>query len=246
MVEAALATLEDADVVLFLVEPRSGRTGRRRRSTPGIRTILERLRAPEEAGAPGGQQDRHRPQAAAPAVRWRRSAQRVPLRRGAPVSALHRGRRGGAPPDDAGQASARGARHCSTRTRFTDQQERRPRRRAHPRAGAPPLPAGGPVLDRGGGRRLRRERARAPLPGRRPAGCRAWCGSHATLFVERDSQKAIVIGKRGAMLKTIGTDARKATRAAARHARATSTLRVKVEPRWSEQPSAGSGRWGYG
>ncbi|MGZ4128158.1 MAG: KH domain-containing protein, partial [Actinomycetota bacterium] len=31
---------------------------------------------------------------------------------------------------------------------------------------------------------------------------------HATVFVERDSQKGIVIGKRGVMLKEIGTRAR--------------------------------------
>jgi GTP-binding protein Era len=51
--------------------------------------------------------------------------------------------------------------------------------------------------------------------------------------VERDSQKAIVIGKRGAMLKAIGTDARKALeRLLGTHVYL--DLRVKVEPRWTE------------
>ncbi len=55
----------------------------------------------------------------------------------------------------------------------------------------------------------------------------------ATLYLERDSQKAIVIGKRGAMLKTIGTDARKALeRLLGAHVYL--DLRVKVEPRWTE------------
>ncbi len=60
---------------------------------------------------------------------------------------------------------------------------------------------------------------------------------HASIFVERDSQKAIIIGKKGQMLKTIGTDARKGIE------RLLSTnvylsLQVKVEPRWSERADA--------
>jgi GTP-binding protein Era len=77
------------------------------------------------------------------------------------------------------------------------------------------------------------ESERAPLPGRRPGGLQGLVRIHATLFVERDSQKAIVIGKRGAMLKAIGTDARKALeRLLGTHVYL--DLRVKVEPRWTE------------
>lgn len=60
---------------------------------------------------------------------------------------------------------------------------------------------------------------------------------HARIFVERDSQKAIIIGKRGQMLKTIGTDARKSIeRLLGTHVYL--SLQVKVEPRWSERPDA--------
>src|SRR5262249_6735938 len=73
----------------------------------------------------------------------------------------------------------------------------------------------------------------APRPASRAGGVMGLIRIHATLLVERDSQKAIVIGKRGAMLKTIGTDARKALeRLLAAHVYL--DLRVKVEPRWSE------------
>ncbi len=59
----------------------------------------------------------------------------------------------------------------------------------------------------------------------------------ASIFVERDSQKAIVIGKKGQMLKTIGTDARKAVeRLLGTHVFL--SLRVRVEPRWSERADA--------
>ncbi len=59
----------------------------------------------------------------------------------------------------------------------------------------------------------------------------------ASIFVERDSQKAIVIGKKGQMLKTIGTDARKSIeRLLGTHVYL--SLRVRVEPRWSERADA--------
>jgi GTP-binding protein Era len=56
----------------------------------------------------------------------------------------------------------------------------------------------------------------------------------ATIHVERDSQKAILIGKRGQMLKSIGTEARKQIeRLLGTHIYL--DLRVAVEPRWSER-----------
>jgi GTP-binding protein Era len=65
----------------------------------------------------------------------------------------------------------------------------------------------------------------------------------ANVFVERDSQKAIVIGKRGEMLKTIGTDARQSIeRMLGNHVYL--SLNVKVEPRWTERPD-GLRKLGY-
>lgn len=67
---------------------------------------------------------------------------------------------------------------------------------------------------------------------------------HANIFVERDSQKAIVIGKRGEMLKEIGTDARASIeRLLGCHVFL--SLQVKVEPRWSERQD-GVRKMGYG
>lgn len=58
---------------------------------------------------------------------------------------------------------------------------------------------------------------------------------YASVFVERESQKAIVIGKRGQMLKTIGTDARQnIERLLGAHVYL--SLQVKVAPKWSERP----------
>ena len=66
---------------------------------------------------------------------------------------------------------------------------------------------------------------------------------HANIFVERDSQKAIVIGKRGEMLKEIGTDARASIeRLLGCHVFL--SLQVKVEPRWSERQD-GVRKMGY-
>jgi GTP-binding protein Era len=66
----------------------------------------------------------------------------------------------------------------------------------------------------------------------------------ATVFVERESQKAIVIGKKGAMLKEIGSSARKSIeRLLGAHVYL--SLRVQVDEKWSERPDA-LRRMGYG
>lgn len=65
----------------------------------------------------------------------------------------------------------------------------------------------------------------------------------ASIFVERESQKAIVIGKKGQMLKKIGTDARQAIeRLLGTHVFL--SLRVRVEPNWSDRPT-GLKKLGY-
>lgn len=59
----------------------------------------------------------------------------------------------------------------------------------------------------------------------------------ATIYVERESQKAIVIGKGGKMLKEIGSAARKSIeRLLGAHVYL--SLRVQVDERWSERPEA--------
>jgi GTP-binding protein Era len=76
------------------------------------------------------------------------------------------------------------------------------------------------------------ESDRAPRPGAKGP-LQGLVRIAATIFVERESQKAIVIGKRGAMLKTIGTDARAALeRMLGTHIYL--SLRVKVELRWRD------------
>jgi GTP-binding protein Era len=58
-----------------------------------------------------------------------------------------------------------------------------------------------------------------------------------SIYVERQSQKAIVIGKRGSMLKAIGTDARQSIeRLLGTHVYL--SLRVRVEEGWTERPEA--------
>jgi GTP-binding protein Era len=65
----------------------------------------------------------------------------------------------------------------------------------------------------------------------------------ATLYVERESQKAIVIGKRGQMLKTIGQAARvQSEKLLGAHVYL--SLRVKVERDWSERAD-GLKKMGY-
>jgi GTP-binding protein Era len=60
---------------------------------------------------------------------------------------------------------------------------------------------------------------------------------HATIFVERDSQKGIVIGRRGAMLRDIGADARPAVEALL-GTRVYLELRVKLLKDWQGNPRA--------
>jgi GTP-binding protein Era len=66
---------------------------------------------------------------------------------------------------------------------------------------------------------------------------RALVRIEASILVERDSQKAIVIGKGGAMLKAIGTAARREIEAFL-GARVYLGLFVKVRPHWREDPHA--------
>jgi GTP-binding protein Era len=87
------------------------------------------------------------------------------------------------------------------------------------------------------------ESEREPRPDAPPVGLAGLIRIAASIYVERDSQKAIIIGKQGQMLKTIGTDARKAIqRLLGTHVYL--SLRVRVEPRWSESP-AGLKKLGY-
>jgi GTP-binding protein Era len=87
------------------------------------------------------------------------------------------------------------------------------------------------------------ESERDPRPDAPPGGLAGLIRIAASIYVERDSQKAIIIGKQGQMLKTIGTDARKAIqRLLGTHVYL--SLRVRVEPRWSET-AAGLKKLGY-
>jgi GTP-binding protein Era len=76
----------------------------------------------------------------------------------------------------------------------------------------------------------------AKAKGATRAGLKGLVRIFASILVERDSQKAIVIGKKGQMLKAIGTDARKQIERML-GANVYLSLQVKVEPRWSERPA---------
>lgn len=82
--------------------------------------------------------------------------------------------------------------------------------------------------------RQRAERARSDVP---------FLDVRVTLFVERDSQKAIIIGARGSRLKEIGTRARHGIEALL-GARVYLDLRVKVAKDWQRDPKQ-LGRLGF-
>ena len=65
----------------------------------------------------------------------------------------------------------------------------------------------------------------------------------ATIVVERDSQRAIVLGKGGAMIRQIGTAARGAISDLVQRT-AHLKLHVKVDPGWTTSPEA-LARYGY-
>lgn len=229
MVEAALESAGDADVVLLLVEPMFGREGKPL-LPPATRMVVERLggvRAPvllvvnkvDAVEKPSllpfvAEVAALRPFAEVLLVSAR-TGDGLEALLGAVLDRLPEG----PPLYDAGT--------------FTDQQERglagelireqvlRHTRQEVPHAAAVAIEE----FD---------ESEREPRPGTEGrGGLQGLVRIFATLYVERESQKAIVIGKRGAMLKTIGTDARKALeRLLGTHVYL--DLRVKVEPRWTE------------
>jgi GTPase len=229
MVEAALGTLQDVDLVLLLVEPALGPDGKTPEVTPGVRAVLERLVPVRK-----------------PVLLVVNKVDAVPKPLLLPfVAALSQVR----PFDEVLFVSALTGEGVEELLRttlarlpegpplfdaetFTDQQEVglaaeliREQVLRHTRQEVPHSAA--VVID------AFDESERAPLPGSKPGGLQGLVRVHATLYVERDSQKAIVIGKRGAMLKAIGTDARKALeRLLGTHIYL--DLRVKVEPRWTE------------
>jgi len=229
MVQTALGALEDVDLVLLLVEPALGPDGKTPEVTPGLRAILERLALVKK-----------------PVLLVVNKVDTVPKPLLLPfLTALTQVR----PFDEVLFVSALTGdgldRLLSTTLArlpegpplfdpetFTDQQEVglageliREQVLRHTRQEVPHSAA--VVVD------AFDESERAPLPGSKPGGLQGLVRIHATLFVERESQKAIVIGRRGAMLKAIGTDARKALeRLLGTHVYL--DLRVKVEPRWTE------------
>ena len=229
MVETALGALEDVDLVLLLVEPALGPDGKTPEVTPGVRAILERLSAARK-----------------PVLLVVNKVDTVPKPLLLPfVTALTQVR----PFDEVLFVSALTGdgldRLLSTTLArlpegpplfdpetFTDQQEVGLAAECGTscrvwRSTCSRMSSAAVVID------AFDESERAPLPGSKPGGLQGLVRIHATLFVERESQKAIVIGKRGAMLKAIGTDARKSLeRLLGTHVWL--DLRVKVEPRWTE------------
>ena len=229
MVEAALRTLEEVDLVLLLVEPSLGPDGKTPEITPGLKAIAERL-APVRK----------------PVLLVVNKVDTVPKPLLLPLLSLLGELRpfeevllvSALTGDGVDRLLAATLAHLPEGPplfdpeTFTDQQERtlaaelireqvlRHCRQEVPHSAAVVVEA----FD---------ESERAVRPGARAGPLQGLVRIHASLYVERESQKAIVIGKRGAMLKAIGTDARKALeRFLGTHVYL--DLRIKVEPRWTE------------
>ena len=249
MVGVAMAAAQDCDVVLFLAEAEGQEEGRAPRIGPGTRQVLERL---EKLGKPVicvlTKIDTVKKPLLLPLIDLYR--QQFPFLDVVPVSARH----GDGlevlvkvllerlpeqepifPPDMLTDQAERVLvaeyvreqilRHCRQEVPYSaavvvevfDEAER----------DAPPPPP-----------RPGQKARKAPAPGKT-----GLVKIHANIFVERDSQKAILIGKRGEMLKAIGTDARASIeRMLGTHVFL--SLQVKVEPRWSERPE-GLRKLGY-
>ncbi|MBU8894759.1 GTPase Era [Corallococcus sp. M34] len=236
MVEVALTAAEEVDLVLFLIEPPAGETPD---VSPGNRAVLERL---QKIGKPTflviNKIDSIPKQQLLPLIELYRH--QFPFAEVVPVSA----REG----DGVEHLYATVLSHLPEGERLfdedmlTDQQERvlvseyiREQVLRHCRQEIPYSTA--VMVD------VFDESEREPRPGTPPGQLGGLIRIAASIYVERDSQKAIIIGKKGQMLKVIGTDARKSVQRLL-GAHVYLDLRVRVEPRWSERPE-GLKKLGY-
>ncbi|AKF81695.1 GTP-binding protein Era [Myxococcus fulvus] len=236
MVETALQAAEEVDLVLFLIEPPAGE---KLEVSPGNRTILERL---EKLGKPTflviNKIDSLPKAALLPLIDLYR--QEFPFAEVVPISAREK--------DGVERLFQVVLGHLPEGDRLfdedmlTDQQERtlvaeyiREQVLRHCRQEIPYSTA--VLVD------IFDESEREPRPGTPPGQLGGLIRIAASIYVERDSQKAIIIGKQGQMLKTIGTDARKSVQRLL-GAHVYLDLRVRVEPRWSERPE-GLKKLGY-
>ena len=255
MVDSALAAADDADVVLFLVDSEGMTEERAPTISPGNRTVLERLK---QVGKPIilvlTKIDTIKKVLLLPLIDLYR--QEFPFVEVLPVSARHSEGLENLfeqvlkhlpegdpifPPDTLTDQAERVLvgelvreqvlRHCHQEVPYSvavvveefDESER----------DKPPAHA-----------KKNKKKEPAPKPGDKPKQkLEGLVRILANIYVERDSQKAIVIGKRGEMLKTIGTDARMSIqRMLGNHVYL--SLQVKVEPRWTERPE-GLRKLGY-
>jgi GTP-binding protein Era len=252
MVDAALAAAEDSDVVLFLVDAEGVTEERAPTVSPGNRTVLERLK---QVGKPIilvlTKIDTIKKVLLLPLIEL--YAKEFPFAEVIPVSARHSEGLDNLvehtlkhlpegepifPPDTLTDQKERTLveeyvreqvlRHCHQEVPYSvavvveefDESER----------DKPPAHAQK--------NNKKASKKKAPKPGEKPQPkLEGLVRILANIYVERESQKAIVIGKRGEMLKTIGTDARMSIqRLLGNHVYL--SLQVKVEPRWTERPES--------